>query len=367
MKVLVLHNAVDAAADEAERDVLVQVAAVSEALTELGHQVQFQALDLNLETLAKHLQRQPVDLVFNLVESLAGTDRLQVLPALLLDAMGTAYTGSSPGALLLTGDKPQAKRLLRSRKLPTPDWIEEVPPRPLRKRAAGCAGPGRKAKSPQSAAAARPRRFLVKACWEHASLQLEEETALLVEDDVAAIRRQLEARRQQTGRPWFAEQYIEGREFNLSLLGGGRGPEVLPIAEIDFSAFPPGRLPIVGYRAKWDADSFEYHATPRRFEFPAGDRPLLRRLKKLALTCWQLFGLRGYARVDFRVDAEGEPWILEINANPSLAPDAGFAAAASQAGLAYHDLIGRIVAAACGPGGRCRRLVPAEFTQWPCG
>ncbi len=340
MKVLVLHNAVGPAASQAERDVLVQVAAVSAALAKLGHQVRIRPLDLNLQTIVEQWRQEPVDLVFNLVESLAGSDRLQVVPGLLFEALNAPYTGSPPAALLLTGDKPLAKWILRQMSLPTPDWIEATPP-------SARIAPG----TLSAQAAAASRAFLVKACWEHASLELEEETALLVGADPAAIRQELEARRQRTGRPWFAEEYIEGREFNLSLLAGPRGPEVLPVAEIDFSAFPPDRLPIVGYRAKWDPDSFEYQATPRRFEFPAGDGKLLGRLKKLALACWRVFRLRGYARVDFRVDPSGKPWILEVNANPCLSPDAGFAAAASQAGIAYHELIGRIVAAACG---RCQ-------------
>ena len=100
----------------------------------------------------------------------------------------------------------------------------------------------------------------------------------------------------------FAEVYIEGREFNLALLAGPDGPEVLPPAEIVFEGYGPDRLRIVGYRAKWDEASYEYHHTPRRFDFPAADAPLLDRLRRTARDCWRLFGLRGWARVDFRVD-----------------------------------------------------------------
>jgi D-alanine-D-alanine ligase len=100
---------------------------------------------------------------------------------------------------------------------------------------------------------------------------------------------------------------------------------------------------IVDYRAKWDEAAFEYHHTPRRFDFDSTDSRLLERLKTLARQCWHYFGLAGYARVDFRVDHEGNPWILEINANPCLSPDAGFAAALEKAGIAYVDAIGRII------------------------
>jgi D-alanine-D-alanine ligase len=121
---------------------------------------------------------------------------------------------------------------------------------------------------------------------------------------------------------------------------------VLPAAEIDFSAFPAGKPHLVGYRAKWEEDSFEYQNTPRTFDFPPQDGPLLARIGQLARACWRLFGMRGYTRVDFRVDQAGQPWILEVNANPCLSPDAGFAAALQRAGIAYHTAIARILDAA---------------------
>jgi D-alanine-D-alanine ligase len=116
----------------------------------------------------------------------------------------------------------------------------------------------------------------------------------------------------------------------------------------------------VGHRAKWEADSFEFHHTPRRFDFPPGDEELLARLQHLATACWRLFGLRGYARVDFRVDRQGRPWILEVNANPCLSPDAGFIAAADRAGLSFEAMIQRILDQALlpAPAGRLESSSP---------
>jgi D-alanine-D-alanine ligase len=115
------------------------------------------------------------------------------------------------------------------------------------------------------------------------------------------------------------------------------------LAEIDFSAFPPGKPRIVGYEAKWREGSFEYDNTPRQFDFANVDRSLLSELGGLAVACWDLFGLRGYGRVDFRVDAEGRPWILEVNANPCLSPDAGYAAALARASIPFERAIQRIL------------------------
>ena len=121
------------------------------------------------------------------------------------------------------------------------------------------------------------------------------------------------------------------------------GPEVLLPAEIDFSAFPAGKPRIVGYSAKWCDDRFEYHHTPRRFDYEAADGPLLDELRRLSARCWECFELRGWVRVDFRVDRAGQPWILEINANPCLSPDAGFAAALAQCSIPYDQAIVRIL------------------------
>jgi D-alanine-D-alanine ligase len=122
--------------------------------------------------------------------------------------------------------------------------------------------------------------------------------------------------------------------------------DVLPIAEIVFEGLDEPQ--IVGYDAKWTPSSQAYIGTPRRFGVEREDKPLAAELSKLALACWTLFGLSGYARVDFRVDAQGHAFILEVNVNPCLSPDAGFAAAAAEAGLSYPDLIGRIVAVSLG-------------------
>jgi D-alanine-D-alanine ligase len=100
---------------------------------------------------------------------------------------------------------------------------------------------------------------------------------------------------------------------------------------------------VVDFRAKWDEASFEYHHTIRCFDFLPKDQLLLNMLSFLAKECWQVFGLGGYARVDFRVDNDGNPWVLEINANPCISPDSGFVAAADRAGINYADFIARII------------------------
>jgi hypothetical protein len=129
---------------------------------------------------------------------------------------------------------------------------------------------------------------------------------------------------------------------------------VLPVAEIEFVDYPPGMPRIVGYEAKWQPESFAYTHTVRRFPGEAAAAPLLEQARRLALAAWRACGLSGYGRVDLRLDERGAPHVLEVNANPCLAADAGFMAAAEQAGLTAADVISRILADAVARQGRHR-------------
>jgi D-alanine-D-alanine ligase-like ATP-grasp enzyme/ribosomal protein S18 acetylase RimI-like enzyme len=341
MKVAILHNAVADSGAADERDVLVQADAVEEALGKLGHKTRRIACTLDLESAAESLTADRPEVVFNLVESLGGSDRLAHLAAVFLEDLDLPYTGTLSSALHLTNNKPAAKSRLREAGLPTPDW------------AVGNALSGISPLAPP---------YIIKAVWEHASLGLDDH-AIVRAGDGSTVADQIESRSRQLGRPCFAEQFIEGREFNLSLVAGGQSPHVLPPAEIDFSAFPKGKPRIVGYAAKWEEAAFEFAHTPRTFDFPAADRPLLDTLRTLSIDCWRLFDLRGYARVDFRVDSKGRPWILEINANPCLSPDAGFAAALARADVPLTQAVRWILEDALQPRAGTNATLPVVLSQ----
>jgi D-alanine-D-alanine ligase len=328
VRVAILFHAVTAEDSADDQDVLEQVRAVREALQMLGHEPLPIACTLDLAAVRERLLEARPGAVFNLVESLGGSDWLIHLVPSLLDILRLPYTGAKTEAIFLSTQKLLAKERLRSSGLPTPDWIA---------RETSLAQP------PVPAADSRGG-WILKTVWEHASFAIESQS--LVTEAPADWNTFLVRRAGALGRPCFAERFIEGRELNLSLIQDGDSVEVLPPAEIDFSRLPAEGPRIVGYRAKWIADSPEFQGTPRRFDFPDSDRPLLARLGELAAACWKLFGLGGYARVDFRVDAQQRPWILEINANPCLSPDAGFAAALARAGIPYHQAIRRILEAA---------------------
>jgi D-alanine-D-alanine ligase len=321
MRIAVIHGEVAAGAGRDEQDVLTQVDFVSRGLAALGHEPVAVPASLNLEAVAQTLADMQPTIVFNLVETLAGKGSLIHIVPSLLDVLKIPYTGAGTEAMLLTSNKLIAKRWLSAAGLPTPPWFTAAETHgELHIEGA----------------------WLVKSVWEHASIGLDEDSVLFGADRKRLLA-EMDGRREALGGACLAEAYIDGREMNLSLLEGADGPELLPPAEIRFDAYPPGKVRVVGYRSKWEEGTFEFANTPRTFEFPAQDAPLLAHLKEMALRCWKLFDLRGYARVDFRVDGEGRPWILEVNANPCLSPDAGFSAAALRAGLTFADVLGRII------------------------
>ncbi|MGB5885017.1 MAG: D-alanine--D-alanine ligase [Desulfobulbales bacterium] len=327
MIITVVHNEV--AADDAPdaKDVLVQVETVTTALRAMGHKVTHLRCSLDLEETRQRLHELGTHLVFNLVESLAGRGSLIHLFPALLEALGLPFTCSDAEAMRLTSNKAAAKERMEVDGLPTPAWIGPYP----ETRAMG-----------NKNKLSSDRTWIIKSLWEHASIGLDG-NSLVQTGSAPVLMAEMVKRVFSLGGACFAEEFIEGREFNLSLLAAEKGATVLPPAEISFAGFDPEKPRIVDYQAKWAEDSFEYQNTPRSFDFRAEDAALLAELEKLALRCWDIFNLRGYARVDFRVDAENRPWILEVNANPCLSPDAGFAAALARAQISFSEAVGAIV------------------------
>ena len=323
MHVILLHDDIPPDAPPDQLDVFVQADALATALAELSHTSARLPFTLSLDAVAVSLRQLRPDVVINLVESVAGQGRLVCLAPALLDSIGVPYTGSGTEAMFITSSKVLTKRLLRAQNIPTAPWVT--------------------ATGPSGVDLPLPARYVIKSIWEEASVGLEDD-CVVAATDVADLQGEIRQRAGRLGGEAFAELYIAGREFNLSVLAGSDGPEVLPPAEIHFVDYPDDRPKLVGYRAKWDDESFEYHHTPRSFDFPPSDRALLDELCRLARECWLGLGLRGYARVDFRVDGAGRPWGLEINANPCLSPDAGFVAATQRAGLPFERVVQRILA-----------------------
>ena len=322
-KALILYDRVaEQANNPDQRDALVQARAVAEALSAMGWEPIEAPFSLDLAGFMKTVKTIRPAFVFNLVESVEGHGRLIHLAPALLDVLGIAYTGSKTDSIYATSNKGVAKKWLQSAGISTPESFSE----------ADLMGDPFQIRG----------RYIIKSTWEHASIGLGDYSVVTAADSRQLLAA-LQDRTAELGGDGFAEAYIEGREFNLSLLASLSGPEILPPAEMHFESYPPGKLKMVDYRAKWEENSFESRHTRRSFDFRASDQPLLGRLDELSKLCWGLFDLRGYARVDFRVDEQERPWVLEINANPCLSPDAGFMAAAARAGIDFRRVVERIL------------------------
>jgi D-alanine-D-alanine ligase len=346
MRIAVLHNQVSDEALPDEQDNLVQLEEVTQALTSLGHETHAVPCPLDLGEVVRRLRAVSPDIVFNLVESIEGSGRLIHFATSLLESLGFRYTGCHADAFYLTSNKLLAKEILRLNGIPTPQWVT--------------------AERLRSGQLVPLGKMIVKSVWEHASIGLDESSLIESEDSEQMIC-ELSERAAGLGGSNFAEIFIDGREFNLSVLETDDGPVVLPSAEMCFDSYPDGKPKIVGYEAKWSPYSFEYTHTVRRFDFPAEDRKILQLLCELALKCWDTFALRGYARVDFRVDRNGRPYVLEINANPCISSDAGFAAAATRHGMSYEQIIGAILRAAQGPPRAHMKRAAAASADTPLG
>ncbi len=321
MRVLVVHDHVPEHAPPDALDNLTQARAVGDALASLGYTVDHLPFTLDLASMAGEIARLEPNLIFNLVESIDGKGQFLHLAPALFDGLRTPYTGCPTEALFLTGNKILTKRRLQLAGVATPPWFSLKDP---------------------------DERFIpgapwiVKAVWEDASIGLD---ASLVRPygSAAELRHAIVERTRELGFDFFAEEYIDGREFNVGLLAGPDGPQTLPVTEFRFVDFPAGAPRILDYKAKWHEETPEYANTVRTFDIPPADAPLVERLRATALRVWNLFDLHGYARVDFRVDPDGIPWLLEVNANPCLSPDSGFVAMADRAGLSFADVVERIV------------------------
>lgn len=316
--ILVLHETVDANARADEADTLVQAKYVADVMQDLGWTVTTLATDLQLTTTLAAIAATKPDCVFNLVESLCGVGRLiHIVPAVLGSA-GVRFTGADGDAMFLSSQKLLAKRWMQLHDIPTPASFLPGDTKPVDE-----------------------STWIVKSVWEHASFGLDDGCVV---NKLTAVRARIDHCHAQYGGEWFAEQFVDGREFNVSVIEVDRKPHILPIAEMTFVDYPHGKPKIVGYAAKWDAAAPEYHATRRSFaRLPGAEYDAVIRIVQ---KCWNAFRLRGYARIDLRMDAAGVPWVLEVNANPCLSADAGFAAALAEAGMTPAQALEHIVSAA---------------------
>ncbi len=303
---------------ESSVDVMVQVKAVAASLQELGHDPVQLPFVRDPASFAAKIRREAVVSAFNLCESVDDNPHLAGHPAAVMELLDLPFTGSSSTALMLTTNKLLAKRIMQGAGIRTPQALLY-----------------QGEKNIQSTGFRFP--VILKPQFEDASIGIDQDSVVMDSDRLLPALHRLH----RLHGPILVEEYIPGREFNISLFGFP-SPDVMPLAEIDFSSFPDTLHRIVGYRAKWDPESFEYRETRRIFP-DSLPWHFASQMASVALECFHLFGLRDYGRVDLRLDDDNTINVLEINANPCLSPDAGFPAAVTENEISYTQMIGKLL------------------------
>jgi D-alanine-D-alanine ligase len=261
------------------------------------------------------LAAEKPDFVFNLVESINNKGELIYFVPALLNMYGIPYSGNSHEAIFLTTNKSICSKSMKN---------------------AGINNPGSYAPS-QYKELKSGHRYIVKPIWEDGSLGITADSVFYCNPGYEEKLKNLDDAH------WFIEDFIDGREFNVSVIAGKNGPEVMPPAEIVFENYDENKPKIIDFKAKWEEESFEYTNTVRTFHRDALDPVLLANLRKAAFSCWKLFGLKGYARVDVRTDSNNNVFVIEINGNPCISPDGGFVAATKEGGYEFTEVLQRII------------------------
>lgn len=311
---LIIYNepAPDALPDEL--DVLDQVNFIGSTLQTLGYDVGRLGITDDFMHQVARLADERNDFIFNLVESVGKkAEILYFIPA-LLNMHHIPYTGCPVEATFVTASKVLARRFMQANGIPVAGGYRVSEARDL----------------------VRGRKYILKPVWEDGSLGISEESVFTWDGTLPEILKD------KNDNHWFIEEFIEGREFNVSVIASPAGPEMLPPAEMIFQDYPDEIPRIVSYKAKWVEDTFQFDHTRRNFPGDLSDR-LVNNIREAVLACWHTFGLKGYARVDMRTDANENVYVLEVNANPCISPDSGFISAAVNAGYTHEKIISHII------------------------
>jgi len=318
VKITVLHTK-----DALEPPVDPLLDQLDQALTENGHTPQRTVVDDAVEPVIEQLKSSQPDLVFNLAESFRGKSALESNVAALLNLMDLRYTGSSPAGLILAGDKTLTKKVLafhgiQSAKFATMyrgqvDWAHEI-----------------------------DFPLLVKPPQEDASLGITQKSVV---NDIKELLDVISSTQQEYQSPVLVEEFIDGREFYVGVIGNSK-VEALPIIELDFSKFPAGLPKIASWEAKWgdegDEKGAEFEGTQSIFPSDLSEE-LTEKIQRVAIDAFQALRLRDYGRIDIRVTAEEQVYVIEANPNCYLEKNSEFARAAEKSGLAYPAMIARII------------------------
>ncbi len=287
------------------------------AVTELGYTAFILPLHRSFMSFLNRLKDLNADVIINLCEAFAGYPQLEANVAAAFELLDVAFTGNDSRTLALCLNKFKTKAVLKHCGLPTP--------------------PAKLVDSPE-AKVDIPFPVIVKPNTEDASLGILPDSVV---NDQEGLKAQVERILEVYEQPVLVEAFIEGREFNVAVFDNSK-PEALPVSEIDFSKMPEGLSHILCYQAKWLTDDVLYTSTPP--VCPAQiDDALKAKLQETAVNAFLAVGCRDYARVDFRMDKKGKLYILEVNPNPDISLNAGYARALGAAGIEYRIFWQRMI------------------------
>lgn len=288
----------------------------------------------NLELMLSNLKKEKPHVIFNFVEIYKDNSRFEMNIVGLYELLGLPYTGAPSMALANCQNKILAKRLLKSGGIRIPPFFIV---------SAKAARYSHKLKYP----------LLVKPAFEDASVGIENESIVY---DSKQLRKRIEYVLVHFQQPALVEEFIEGRELNVAVMGDKR-LRVLPISEIDFSAMPDHLHNIVSYQAKWDPHHESYHKTIPICPAPI-PKIIEKKAKEMAFKAFKVMGCRDYARVDIRLAKNNKLYVLEVNPNPDITEGAGFMRSAEYSGMTYAQALKRIVKYALGRGNNIKTVIP---------
>lgn len=307
--------------DLSEVGVLEEREHVRKVLQLAGYQTLLFNMNGDIKRLIHFLEENEPDLIFNLCESVGNESIHEMHVAGIYELMGIPYTGASAFVLGTCLHKARVKEILTAHKIPTPRYVVY-----------------RNLTELDANGLALNFPLIVKPSREDASIGIDNDSIV---DNVAALRKRVRYIFSQYDQPAIAEEYIAGREINVAIIGNKR-PIVLPISEIDFSGLPEDYPKIVTYNAKWMQGTPEFIGTVGKCpaDLPAD---VEKKAKEIALKVYRIMGLRDYARVDMRLTKNLTPYVIEVNPNPDISDDAGFARSARAYGFTFEQAICKIV------------------------
>jgi D-alanine-D-alanine ligase len=291
---------------------------IFEALEKLGHEPTYMLLDGEDKTLTA-LARHETDLYFNLVESYAGDDTMEMHVAAYLDLLGRPYTGAGPQGLYLAQDKGVAKKLFQFYGIRTPYF-------------ATCY----QGKLDHSQDISFP--LIIKPVSEDGSLGIDKGSVV---GSVKELMERIHYVQEEFNSPALIEEYIEGREIYAGIMGN-QNPEVLPLVELDLSRLPEGMPKVAGTEVKWEKDSEAYKVT-KSAPVEDLDEETHELLGATALNTYRILKLRDYGRIDMRLTEKGEVYVIEANPNPWLSSNSEFFMAVKKSGRSYAEMIEQII------------------------